>query len=369
MKTLNFLRKYLCCGKNILCKKTFGKFKTNPYLYSRIGYFIILLLTLIYCVIEIEDQKLILPFENYLECNFLTKDSTYNCLEISSFYRISFASIIIHLICCIIALGNNKTLKLITQTEFWPLKFIILSSIYYFSFYIPNNFFGTIAFFSKFLSVIYLTYQLILIIYFAHILNITLINGFDKYKENGIFKCAIISFTLLFSLISICFIVLSVFDYEHNALNITLISMNLIFGLVNIIISISDIVKDKRFLTSICIFSYSCYTTWAAIHSQPINNENNKGNLYMDYTEVSFGLIYVLMALIFISFCSKRKFTNKNLNINSEDNNSDYSSNLVLNIQSIRQETENSQEIKELMILERCHILVNNYEFEYSEGK
>lgn len=390
MTIINFLRKYLCCGKNILCKKTFGKYKFNPYLYSRMGYFLIFLLILLYSTFEISSETIILPFEKIINCQQISEDSTYNCLEISSFYRLSFSSIIIHLICCISSLTKNSLFKKITQTELWPLKFIILSGIYFSSFFIPNFIFGYLAFFSKFLSVFYLIYELILVIYFAHILNITLINGFDKYENNTIYKWSIICFTLLFFLTSICFIVLSIFNYKSNFLNICLICINLILGGINIIISISDLVKDKRFLTSLCIFSYSCYTTWAAINSRPYDKKNESKNerLYLDYTEVTFGLIYVIMALIFISFFSKRNLNknsansatilglnNNNLNNNTNDDTIGINSILIDNhnkdsFGEINYETNkySENEDKESLILEGCHILVNKYNFEYSEG-
>lgn len=435
MSIINFFRKYFCCGKNIVCKKLFlRKARLNPSLYSRIGYISLFSLSIIYCLLlKLTDDEILSYFKPNLECNENSKDSIYTCLEISSVYRISFAFLLLHMICAIIALSGSETLKIISQNEIWPLKFFFLAVVYYLGLCLSNNIFNKYAMLAKFISVFYLLYQLILNIYFAHLLNIILIHGFDNYKAKSRYKYSIIGFTLIFFLISIYFIVLSIFNAENTWYNLLLISFNITFSLINAFISISDLVENKRLLTSICIFSYTCYLTWSAINSEPtinyqykngqdtisngnvtisslfsnahselepfidkifmnsslikgLKNVENDYNIYYNYmglsyngnftnntnneidkkfiidiSEALFGLIYVLLALIFIGFFSKKNYYNcdpfgTDSEIGSQIN----------NISLVSYDSVNQQQEK---ILEECPILVDHLQFRYSDGK
>ncbi len=428
MSFLNFIRKYICCGKNIICKRIFLKGnKLNPNLYSRIGYIFLFFLLIIYSIfLYFVDDILLAKFKDNLECLEHSNDSMYTCLEISSSYRISFAFLILHLICFIICSLENKTMKIIMQNEIWLLKILFLAVIYYFSLYVSNNIFNKFAIGAKIFSVFYLLYQLFLNIYFAHILNFKLIYGFDNYKGKKRYKYGIIILTLVFFLISIYFLVLSLFNYENNWYNITVIILNVALGLLNLCLSISSVVEDKRLLTSLCIFSYSCYITWSALNSQPfkvdeesINTQVNKNNtnlileeksiinvltsfvkfnttfdnsttlnisnyyndnyliwnffkkicnnfidtdeqnLILDFNDSIFGLIYVLIALVFVGF-----FIKKNYN-GYDPFGTDSELNSQINLSCI---TSEEYKNKEQQILETCNTLATELEYRYNEG-
>jgi len=434
MSFLNFIRKYLCCGKNILCKKAFAKkYKLNPHLYGRIGYIFLFLIAIAYSIfLLLTNDSILISFENNMQCKEQSIDSNYTCLEISSVYRISFAFMLMHFICFLSCLTNYKTINILVQNEIWTLKFMFLCIIYYFSLYISNGIFNKFAMVAKFVSVLYLLYQLILNIYFAHVLNFKLVFGFDNYNSrSNRYRYAIITFTLIFFFISVYFLVLSFFNYENNWYNSTVIFFNIAFGLVNIYISISHFVEDKRLLTSLYIFSYTCYITWSALNSQPLNSikiqtdisfnvnknknfiqmnnfnnfsvrnltnltyqinnnysyyeykgdlnrnlfiwniynnitkiknitEGDEGNLIIDLTESFFGLFYVLVALIFVGFFSKKIYNG----YNPFDSDSDVSNQLDISSYSI--EEYNS---KEQQILQTCNTLAKEAQFKYNHGK
>jgi len=317
-------------------------------------------------------------------------------------------------------------MKIIMQNEIWLLKILFLAVIYYFSLYVSNNIFNKFAIGAKIFSVFYLLYQLFLNIYFAHILNFKLIYGFDNYKGKKRYKYGIIILTLVFFLISIYFLVLSLFNYENNWYNITVIILNVALGLLNLCLSISSVVEDKRLLTSLCIFSYSCYITWSALNSQPfkvdeesINTQVNKNNtnlileeksiinvltsfvkfnttfdnsttlnisnyyndnyliwnffkkicnnfidtdeqnLILDFNDSIFGLIYVLIALVFVGF-----FIKKNYN-GYDPFGTDSELNSQINLSCI---TSEEYKNKEQQILETCNTLATELEYRYNEG-
>jgi len=447
-KLSNCFRKYLCCGKNIICKKLLlKKLKINPILYSRIGYIVLFLLAIGYSeLLYLCEDSILTGFQNNLECHERSKDSIYSCLEISSVYRLSFAFVLLHFGCFCISLSNNKRIKIIAQNELWPLKLFFIIAIYYFSLYVSNAIFNKFAMVAKYISVIYLLYQLILNVYFAHLVNLRLIYGFDNYNSKNRYKNAIIVFTLIFFLIAIYFLVLSLFNFESNWYNIAAAAFNIAFGLLNIYISISHFVKEKRLLTSLCIFSYSCYITWAAMNSEPsqinqnysnqryanntntnisnllnnlvfsvlnnnnkfdsaaaaankttkqfdfynINNNDNEtnflsffgnftwnadnkilrntehsfdDNLILDLSESIFGLIYVLLALVFIGFFTKTS-SDGYKGYDPFGSQSEIDSELDISSMSNQESYK-----KEREILETCNTLAISLQFRYSEGK
>ena len=395
--SFNFIRKYLCCGKNIICKKICSTKKTrlNPYLYNKLGYIFILISAIIYSIIlSISDDSLLYEFRKNFEC--YENDSTsslYTCIEISSIYRLSFSLFALHFICWLLSLTQSIKIKNILQNELWLIKILFVCFGYYGTLFISNNIFGYYAMLCKSLSLFYLLYQLLLNIYFAHFLNFKLIWGYDKLKTMNRYRYYITFFSLTFFLLSVSFIVISFFNFEDNWYDFTLIFVNILLGMINIFISISSLVENKRLLTSICIFSYSSYITWAAIKSHPeyifetnitISNLtafnstifNSKGNstdvpdnslenkLILDFTESLFGLIYVILALIFLGFFSKNTKKNNNNNdssISNMVNEDDFNSESYLN-KSLNQDDYITEKDK---ILENCRILPEDFEYKY----
>ena len=301
----------LCCAGNcfctVCCTQLFGLSSKINY---RIGYILITLFAFAYALIlnNFLNDIILVPFKHFTNCDQITNTEIKICLELSSSYRISFSLACLHLLALFFSIFGEGCRKFL-QAELWFFKFLLVIGIYFGTLFVSNSVFYYYALIGKYLSFLFLIYQVLVTISFAHIINLRLVNKLDNNPQNWKYKFYILFLTFIFIAISGSFIFYSLFDY-FSIFNLIIVLVNLVLGTLFILVSISNFVTKKRLLTSIYILSYTSYLSWSAIISEDDNYI--KQNLRTKLTDSIFGLIYLTLSLCFVGFFVKKQKQDNN---------------------------------------------------------
>jgi hypothetical protein len=279
--------------------------KINPKLFSRIGFIILNLFSLaISVVVLIFGSSILKPFNKFINC---PADREFECLGISSAYRMSLALVILHTIVIIFSLCGKNVARVING-DCWTLKFFIVFGAYFGFFFISNDFFSVYAHIAKYLSFIFIIYQITVTVSFAHVINIKLVDGLDN-DDGCKYKFYLLMLSLIFSGLAIYWIVMSFLNFSNEVYNIVITCLTILFGIAFTLLSVSELVTRKRLLTSLYIFSYISYLNWSALLSQPSTEKNSNNFTYID---LMIEIFYLSLALFFLGFYIKKQPKNSN---------------------------------------------------------
>ena len=291
-----------CTALNSLCKSTM---KINPVLFPRIGYIIIQALSITLSVIILYSWPSLLSFFNrFILC---PDDNKYVCLGISNSYRMSFTLTCFHLLIMIFSLFGQGCSKAI-NTGCWMLKFFFILGVYFAFLFISNKVFNVYAEISRYISILFVLYEVMVTISLAHVINIKLVENIEISEskgENGTgYKFLLILLSLIFLGIGLTFPIICFIYYSNNVWTIVNTCLSICFGIAFTGLSISNIVNRKRLLTSLYIFSYISYLNWSAILSKPTSGIISYSVLIGD---MLIGLSYIGLSLYFLGFYVKKE--------------------------------------------------------------
>jgi hypothetical protein len=294
-----------CCAGNCLCHGINNILedskKINPKLFSRIGFIVLSFISVGFSlVILFFGASVLKPFNDFIHC---PKDENFSCLGISSVYRMSLSLVILHLVVILFSLCSKNCAKVINK-DCWTFKFLMVFGVYIGFFFISNSFFSIYAEISRYLSLIFMIYQITVTVSFANIINIQLVEGLDNNGDGCKYKFWLIFLSLVFFGASVYWIILSYISFSDRLYNIIITTMTVVFGVGFTVLSISDVVTRKRLLTSIYLFSYISYLSWSALNSQPRNNVQVNDKLSI--IDILVGLLYLFLALCFLGFYIKK---------------------------------------------------------------
>ena len=302
------LSKVFCCAGNCLCHAINNMLgdakKINPKLFARIGFIILSAIAVgISLLILFYLANILKPFNDWISC---PKDNNFDCLGISSVYRMSFTLLVFHTLTLILSFTSNQCAKVFNM-DCWSFKILFIIVFYFSMFFVSNGFFSIYAEISRYLSILFLLYQALVIISFGHIINIKLVEHLDNALDKGESACKyqfwLITLSLIFGGLTIFWFVDSIINHFTSAWNIIIIIVSIVIGILFTALSISNIVTRKRLLTSIFIFSYVAYLCWSAMNSQP----KDGAKLELSFWDIFIGLFYLFLALGFLGFYIKKK--------------------------------------------------------------
>jgi hypothetical protein len=303
----------ICCMGNCVCKAINNcckdTMKINPKLFSRIGFILLSLFGVgISLIVLFFAASIFKPFRKWIHCPDATNDEdNFNCLGISSVYRMSFTLVILHVVIILLSFCGKRAAKVLNK-DCWTFKFLLVFGVYISFFFVSNSFFSIYAQVAKYLSIIFLLYQVMVTISFAHIINLKLVEGLDRSNDNdgnGACKYQFCLWFLTFIFIGAAFywVVMSYIDFSDNVLNIVFNTLNLAFSIAFTIISITNLVTRKRLLTSVYLFSFTTYLCWSALRNNPAGAVKDDK---FSVLEIFIGLFYLFMALSFLGFYIKK---------------------------------------------------------------
>ena len=322
----------LCCAGNCLCHACNNicsdAMKINPKLFSRVGYIVLSLVSVLFSLLILFYGSIILkPFNGFIQCpeSSTEGDDLLACLGISSVYRMSLTLVAVHIFIIVFSLCSGKCATIINN-DCWSLKILLVIGIYFAFFFVPNSFFSVYASISKYISLIFILYQVLVTISFAHIINLNLVDSMDEIEGRGGSACkyqfCLLFLTALFGGMSIFWIIYSLIKHFSPWYNVLIIGLTVLLGVAFTIVSISNLVNRKRLLTSVYMFSFTTYLCWSTLQSQPTTETNPdppKPNLSINFLDIAVGLVYLFLSLCFLGFYIKKNPDNRNANLNSEE--------------------------------------------------
>ena len=293
----------LCCAGNCLCFACNNIFedskKINPKLFSRIGFIILGLISVGFSLLILFfGAGLLQPFASFIQC---PANNNFDCLGVSSIYRMSLTLVSLHFIIIIFSLCGQNCANVIAR-DCWSFKILFIFGLYFAFLFLPNSFFLIYADVARYLSVLFLIYQIVVTTSFAHILNIHLVEGLDQ-SGHCKYSFWLIFLSILFAGLICYWEVMSLINFSDKIYNIIIVSISILFGVGLTGLSVSNVVNRKRLLTSLYIFSFMAYMTWSSLYSQP---KESQSDVKFSFVDITVGLFYLFMAVSYLGFYIKK---------------------------------------------------------------
>jgi hypothetical protein len=126
------------------------------------------------------------------------------CFSSSGLVRISWSLMIFQFLIFLVTLMRNNTAAVI-HDGWWTLKFLIVAALFVSSMWIPNTFMVGYMKFARVFSVIFLSYQAMLVLVLSYLINKSIV---DKVSEgSGLSTVSLIALFLIFTVGNIVWIV------------------------------------------------------------------------------------------------------------------------------------------------------------------
>ena len=190
------------------------------------------------------------------------------CIYRQLIYRASFA-----LFLMLLFLVGGTYFSEYLNRSYWPMKFGLTTTLFVAFWWGSNGFFNGWAEFTRIFSLIWLLFQGLLMIDFAHDCHDAIIMKSDedeKEEEGGGRKWLIFYMFLSLGFLSCGGLGLAYLfmNYSGCSLGTFFIVVTLIFGVGCLIVSLLNAV-NKGFLTPAIMFAYSVFMCWYALLSSP----------------------------------------------------------------------------------------------------
>jgi hypothetical protein len=302
----------LCCAGNCLCHAINNicsdTMKINPKLFSKIGFILLNLFAVGFSLIILfYGENLLKPFNEYIKC---PSSDNLDCLGISSVYRMSLALVVMHGVVILFSLCGKKVGDVLNK-HCWTFKLILIFGIYFAFLFVDNSFFTVYAGVSKYISLVFIIFQVLVTISFAHVINIKLVEGLDDDNHACKYQFWLLFLSFIFTGVSLYWIVTSFMNYSYNLWNVLIVCVTILLGAGFTFISISELVNRKRLLTSIYMISFVSYLCWSGLNSQP-NDKKKDSDLNLSVVDIFVGLFYLVIALSYVGFYLKDSHKSRN---------------------------------------------------------
>lgn len=272
--------------------------------FAKLGYvFFQLFWIIIGIMIFFLARHLVNILPDFLQCPSQSGDGTA-CLGPSAIIRMSFILACFHLVVFIVTLTRG-TFASVFHDGCWMLKFIAVFVAFAAALYIPNSFFQGYMEFSRYVSVIFLFAQALLMLIVAYKINEGLVGNYEKENPANGVGCSgiiIIAFTLLSTAGNITWTVYQYIWYKGCPYNVAMITVTLVVSVAFYVIVLFRTREDASLLTSSIVVSYILYLQWSALASNPDEECNPFAESDVNTTlQIVIGLAFTLMSLGVIS--------------------------------------------------------------------
>jgi len=210
----------------------------------------------------------------------------HHCFGALSVYRISFGLALFHGLQALAMLGvhSRNDCRAILQNGFWLFKLLGLIGLVAAAFFIPVTFYVTYGYIAMIAGVLFLFFQLVLLVDFAHSWSESWLEKYGEREENRGWLQALMLCTALLFLASIVgsAVMYGLFAVteeiadkpEHSCgLNAIFITISLLAGILISCLAVHPKVQERSpqsgLLQPAVVFFYMTYLVWSAIMSEP----------------------------------------------------------------------------------------------------
>lgn len=277
-------------------------------------------------------------FQYYIHCP-IESGGEMNCLGLSIIFRACFSLFLLHVTMLFFCSMRNWISEKINE-EFWFTKIFLLAIIFLFSFYIPNWFFQLFSDLSKILAILFIIFQIIMMIDIFYLWGETWIN---KYMSSNSFCWGILLIltTILLYFFTI-YVNLHSFYYftEKLSRNTFFIVLNIILIVISSLLTISGVASNGSLLTSGGVSLYQTYSLWSGLTNSPKESNEFYGSHFPLNSQIFIGILVIIISLSYVS-SSKNYFGTE---IDNSEQNQDIELNENLNPERNKENLEKNVE-------------------------
>ena len=199
------------------------------------------------------------------------------CFSASGLVRISLTLALFQFVIFSIVLMRNDAAAVI-HDGWWGLKFIMVGCLFVGSMWVPNEpFVIQYMKFARVVSIVYLSYQAILMLIVAFVINNTLVQNVSNYGDGRATSCPGLILILIFIAFTGSNLALIIFQFKKFSgcsSNVWIMSITCLLAVLMYGIVFLRTRADASILTSSIILSYFLYLQWSAMsqHSDPVCN-------------------------------------------------------------------------------------------------
>ena len=226
------------------------------------------------------------------------------CSGAVAVYRLTWALFMFHIILSLSTIGvkDKGECRAQIHSDWYSLKFLLLTFLAVVAFWIPNSFFIAYGWIALIGAGIFVLLQLLMLVDFAHSLN----EGWvEKYEETGEKKYVAFLFVATF----LCFgtaVVLSVLMYVYEMgpqtwVSPFLVSLNILFCLIITLISVHPTIQNADRSTPVGLFQagfVSFYATYLVFAGLMDGTESDA----LETTTIVLGSIFIIICVAYTAF-------------------------------------------------------------------
>ena len=154
---------------------------------------------------------------------------------------------------------RNDTAAII-HDGWWTLKFFIVAALFVGSFWIPNS--PTITGymeFSRYVSVIYLSYQAMLMLIVAYVINNGLVTAASKYEGGGMPGILLVALFFIFTGGNITWLIFQYIEFSACGSNLAIMITTTVIGIAMYGLVLLRSRPDASVFTSSLVFTYCLF--------------------------------------------------------------------------------------------------------------
>ena len=249
-----------------------------------------------------------LGLSHFISCpsnSFLAKDDDLSCLGVSAVFRVSLVLAIFHFILCLLCLCGGSCISSLNEGA-WPLKIIVVLLAYIGSFFISNSVVKAFSYICLFDSFVFQVFEVIILIDLAYTWNNNWVSKYDSTESSSsnekVWAVLLILFTFLFFAGGIVLIVFIFMYWTTSTSDYICIIIVIVLNTINTGLIFTKIVIKGSLYTSSIVFCITTFLAWSALLAEHPNSSGNPGSISI---QLSVGLGFMIVALIFISVTTK----------------------------------------------------------------
>ena len=283
----------LCSSVCECCKLAVGSFKQQV----RFSY----ILQLIICVAIIFLIAWITPFLQLFEVFGIEcpKDQGLSCLGVSIIYRMSFALVVCHALIFLALLCKNDFSRIINE-QCWASKVLLLIGSFVGSMFIENSFFTAYSTLAKAFSIVFLLFQIVMIIDICYLWNERWVGNYDQGQN--CYAYLLICLTVVLYVGTIVFNVMLYKWFSGCGAGSLAITTNIVLIVIATILPLTKINPNGSIFTSSTVSAYTTYLTYAGLSNiadncNPVRFSSSGAILFL-----VTGSLLVLISLLYVTF-------------------------------------------------------------------
>ena len=302
-----------CCSCLCLPAKAIGIASKN---YSKIGYVMFQLVWICFAFLVLFAGTWIVSWGQWVGITCPSQSGSADaCFSASGLVRISWALAWFQLLILLITLMRNDTAAIL-HDGWWTLKFFIVAALFIGSFWIPNS--PTITGymeFSRYVSVIYLSYQAMLMLIVAYVINNGLVTAASKYEGGGLPGILLVALFFIFTGGNITWLIFQFIEFSACGGNLAIMIITTVIGTAMYGLVLLRSRPDASVFTSSLVFTYCLFLQWSAFSSDsvdtcnPFNAASNSGKNVRANTIMMMiiGLLFVFASLLVVASITKHE--------------------------------------------------------------